>query len=68
MNPLIYQMAKAEKSLEENFTVGGRTYLVRCPKCKRENYAMAVSSGVCAWCGYSPDEGAMTEERARKKR
>lgn len=24
----------------------------RCPKCERENYAMAVLSGECAWCGY----------------
>jgi len=26
--------------------------MTRCPKCKKENYAAAVSSGVCAWCGY----------------
>lgn len=29
----------------------GRLYLVRCPECGRENYAMAVSSGYCVWCG-----------------
>lgn len=29
-----------------------KLYLVRCPDCGRENYAMAVSSGACAWCGY----------------
>jgi transcription initiation factor TFIIIB Brf1 subunit/transcription initiation factor TFIIB len=23
-----------------------------CPNCERENYAMAVMSGECAWCGY----------------
>ena len=34
----------------------GKTYLVRCPKCKKENYAMAVSSGVCCWCGYDANK------------
>lgn len=39
--------------MEENF-IGddGRIFLVRCPKCKKENWAPAVASGVCAWCGY----------------
>lgn len=27
-------------------------YLTRCPKCGLENYAHAVASGQCAWCGY----------------
>jgi len=31
----------------------GAPYLVRCPKCKLENYSMAVSAGVCAWCGWT---------------
>lgn len=30
----------------------GKLYLIRCPECKRENYAMNVSSGICAWCGF----------------
>ena len=30
--------------------------LVRCPKCGRENYSMAVMSGVCSSCGYSVHE------------
>jgi hypothetical protein len=30
----------------------GKPYLVRCPNCDRENYSMAVSSGICAWCGW----------------
>lgn len=30
----------------------GRLGLIRCPKCKQENYAMAVSDGVCCWCGW----------------
>jgi len=30
----------------------GQLYLVRCPQCERENYAMNVALGVCAWCGW----------------
>lgn len=56
IEPLVYKAVKAEKKLEENFEANGKTYLVRCPKCKRENYAMAVSSGICAWCGYDANE------------
>lgn len=38
------------------FDEKGRAYLVICPKCGKENWAMAVASGVCTWCGYSvPD-------------
>lgn len=29
-----------------------RVRLTRCPECDRVNYAMAVSSGQCAWCGW----------------
>lgn len=52
MNPLVYKAVEAEKELGKNFESDGKTYLVRCPKCGRENYAMMVASGVCAWCGY----------------
>lgn len=41
----------------------GRLYLVRCPQCGRENYALAVSSGQCCWCGYRA-----TEEDAPKSK
>lgn len=34
-------------------TDNGSLYLVNCAQCKRENYAAAVSSGTCAWCGWS---------------
>jgi ribosomal protein L37E len=27
--------------------------LMQCPKCKRENYALAVKDGVCCWCGFN---------------
>ena len=33
----------------------GRLYLVRCYACNKENYAPAVSSGTCAWCGYKDE-------------
>jgi len=26
--------------------------LVKCPKCDLANYAPAVMSGVCVWCGF----------------
>lgn len=42
--------------LDENF-IGddGKFYMVRCPKCKKENWTPAVASGQCAWCGYKED-------------
>lgn len=40
-------------SIRGNFRSNGRLYLVRCPECERENVAAAVSSGQCAWCGWS---------------
>lgn len=30
--------------------------LVKCPSCNKENYAMAVVSGVCSWCGFDSNE------------
>ncbi len=44
----------------------GRICLVRCPKCKRENYAMNVMSGICTWCGF--DANADKEEQSDDKR
>jgi len=37
----------------------GRLYLVRCYECAeggKENYAVAVYSGQCAWCGWKEKE------------
>lgn len=31
-------------------------YLERCPKCDRENYALAVAQGICCWCGFNANE------------
>ena len=45
-----------------NFTSdNGKFYLVRCFACEpevgRENWAMAVATGMCAWCGCGGKEG-----------
>lgn len=34
----------------------GKAYLVRCPKCEKENWAMAVASGQCCWCVYDANK------------
>ena len=34
----------------------GRICMQRCFQCGKENYAWAVYSGFCAWCGYTPNE------------
>jgi predicted Zn-ribbon and HTH transcriptional regulator len=38
-----------------------KLYLVRCPKCKSENYNLMVSSGVCGWCGYRATNNDVTD-------
>lgn len=30
----------------------GTVLLIRCPKCGRENWALSVYGGICAWCGF----------------
>lgn len=42
---------KPEEVLHPNFISDGKIFLVRCMECKKENYAPAVASGQCAWCG-----------------
>lgn len=61
--PLVHKMAKAEKELEENFESNGKKYLVRCPRCERENWALSVSSGRCAWCGYDANNSQEDKEQ-----
>lgn len=39
-------------------------YLIRCPKCGRENYLPAVATGICVWCGYDGNGG---EENGRNE-
>lgn len=37
--------------------------LVRCPKCRRENWAPNVLRGVCTWCGYDAHELLKEEQK-----
>lgn len=34
----------------------GKAFLVKCPKCERENYGLAVATGICCWCKYDLNE------------
>jgi hypothetical protein len=45
------------------FISNDRLYLIRCPKCQLENYALNVASGFCTWCGY---DGNKDEEKLLK--
>ena len=55
---------KKQKTIQDrtpNFRdKNGRLFLVRCFACGsergRENYAMAVADGQCAWCGWTEKE------------
>lgn len=38
-------------STDYGFVIDDNYYMVRCPSCQRENYTMAVASGICCWCG-----------------
>lgn len=40
-------------------TKEGKICMVRCFSCGKENYAMTVSSGICAWCGYDANREAL---------
>jgi len=44
----------------------GRLFLVRCFKCNplngRENWAMAVATGSCAWCGWEDPKNDKEDE------
>ena len=41
----------------------GHILLMRCPKCDRENYALAVADGVCCWCGYDANKDEALKQR-----
>lgn len=38
----------------------GLVGLIKCPKCMRENYSMAVNSGQCSWCGFNANKIKIT--------
>ena len=49
-----------------HFVEDGKVYLVRCYACGRENYAPAVASGCCAFCGAAaPPEGTAEAQKVR---
>lgn len=29
-----------------------KIYLIKCPRCKSENYIYAVEENICVWCEY----------------
>lgn len=35
----------------------GTVCMIRCFSCGKENYALVVAHGYCAWCGFNPNEG-----------
>ena len=37
-------------------TTEGTICMIRCPQCERENYAIAVATGTCAFCGFNPNK------------
>lgn len=46
----------------------GNVCLVCCTQCNAENYATAVTSGICAWCGFNANaqqEARLAEEPER---
>lgn len=57
-------MTKKGEILDERRSEGGGYsfltekgwYLMRCHKCKLENYALSVSSGICYACGYNENK------------
>lgn len=46
----------------------GTISMNRCFKCGKENYAHAVTSGQCAWCGYEATEADVVKIDYHKKR
>jgi ribosomal protein L37E len=46
-----------QKKYRANFTdENSKFFLVYCAACGKENYAMMVSSGICAMCGWGSKE------------
>jgi ribosomal protein L37E len=41
----------------------GKLYMERCPKCRAENYAPNVASGICTWCGYDANDEETDKSR-----
>ncbi len=43
-------------------TYDNRLFMVRCPKCEKENWALAVANGECAWCFYKAVDSDVNRE------
>jgi ribosomal protein L37E len=46
----------------------GNLYLVRCPKCRTENYSTMVASGQCYSCGYKATEEDLDEREQLERK
>lgn len=44
----------------------GKTCMQRCFECGRENWAMAVSSGICAWCPFDANASSQSDAEVKK--
>lgn len=40
----------------------GQVCMIYCPSCDRENYAIVVATGKCAWCPFDPNTDAKEEK------
>lgn len=40
----------------------GKRCMIRCFECGKENYAMTVASGFCAWCGHDANEKGQSHD------
>lgn len=55
---MTYDQKQNQNKKSPNFETEDGWYLVRCFSCEgygergRENYAPAVATGCCAWCGF----------------
>lgn len=45
----------------------GNIYLQRCFACGKENWAPAVASGQCAWCGYDANKDDFLQKEEKKR-
>jgi NAD-dependent SIR2 family protein deacetylase len=55
-------LAQNEMNDERIWESNGKIYMAYCVKCDRENYALVVSSGQCAWCGYQATKKDIKEK------
>lgn len=49
-------MSDVRKGKGNGFVADGKIFLRRCFECGRENWAPAVASGCCAWCGFDANK------------